>query len=169
MPRKSREEKNAYARAYYWAHREEQREKNRAYHAAHKEHLQAYARDYRKEYHVTHQDEIKEYSKKHGRTDEGRFSNLRKSAKQRKLELTLTFDEFCGLISQPCFYCKGLLPEAGSGVDRINSSIGYILENCRPCCTNCNLAKSDMTEDEFRKWIMKVYHSWADNPLAVKV
>jgi hypothetical protein len=43
-----------------------------------------------------------------------------------------------------------------NGIDRIDSSIGYILSNCRPCCRTCNVAKSDLSETEFWNWLTRI-------------
>jgi hypothetical protein len=40
-----------------------------------------------------------------------------------------------------------------NGVDRIDNSIGYTKENCVPCCTICNWAKSNRGVDEFKDYI----------------
>ncbi len=45
-----------------------------------------------------------------------------------------------------------------NGIDRIDSNVGYILENCVPCCFPCNFAKSDRTQKEFIAWVKKIYH-----------
>ena len=37
----------------------------------------------------------------------------------------------------------------GVGIDRIDSSIGYVVENCVPCCTLCNRMKSNLSGREF--------------------
>ena len=44
-----------------------------------------------------------------------------------------------------------------NGIDRVNSDIGYTKENSVTCCKYCNFAKHTMSEDDFYKWIRKVY------------
>lgn len=44
-----------------------------------------------------------------------------------------------------------------NGLDRIDSSKGYIYENVVPCCKKCNLAKSDMSYQDFINHIKKIY------------
>ena len=36
-----------------------------------------------------------------------------------------------------------------SGLDRVDNSIGYILENVVPCCVTCNSMKMAMSYNEF--------------------
>ena len=44
-----------------------------------------------------------------------------------------------------------------NGIDRVDSNIGYTIENSVPCCKYCNFAKHTMSEDDFYKWIRRVY------------
>jgi hypothetical protein len=60
-------------------------------------------------------------------------------AQNRKLEFTLTLNEFKSLVIQPCFFC-GEHDKPG-GVDRWDNTVGYVSENCRPCCSRCNHEK----------------------------
>ncbi len=98
---------------------------------------------------------------------EASFNALYKSyyhgAKGRSLCFDLTKLEFMQITKQPCFYC-GIKPHKefvatrnGSyiynGVDRYNSNTGYTTDNVVPCCTECNLAKSDRGVEEFVLWI----------------
>ena len=86
-----------------------------------------------------------------------RFSHLKSMAKRRGLECGLQFKDYSKLVSKPCYYCSGPLPLKGHGVDRVDSKKGYIKRNVRPCCTNCNLAKNDLSSKEFLKLITKIY------------
>lgn len=92
-------------------------------------------------------------------------------AKSRGLDFDVSFEEFVRLTSLNCFYC-GISPstvykgrrksksENGdyryNGLDRIDSSIGYTLNNVVPCCKHCNYAKRQMTYKEFKDWIFSV-------------
>jgi hypothetical protein len=44
-----------------------------------------------------------------------------------------------------------------NGVDRIDSSIGYLPENVVPCCGLCNWMKGDQTQAEFFKRVAEIY------------
>jgi len=94
------------------------------------------------------------------RTPESRYYVLHTNAKVRNLDVTITLEKYKNLISSHCFYCGGVLPETGSGIDRIDSKVGYVEGNCRPCCGQCNRAKTDMTESEFKEWVLRIYNSW---------
>jgi hypothetical protein len=107
----------------------------------------------------------REYSRLHRRgpiSAKVKYSRMVHDAKDRGLEATITLDEYKALQSQPCFYCQGQLPIQGSGLDRIDSSIGYVSGNVRPCCKSCNYAKSDLTESQFKEWILRIYNNWVN-------
>ena len=44
-----------------------------------------------------------------------------------------------------------------NGIDRVDSKVGYTESNSVSCCKYCNFAKHTMSEDEFYKWIRRVY------------
>jgi len=76
---------------------------------------------------------------KYNRTLGGRFARMKRGAKKREIPFELTKEQYANLvIGAICHYCGGILPEVGSGADRKNSSAGYSVENCVPCCRNCN-------------------------------
>lgn len=76
-----------------------------------------------------------------------REAEIQRNAKQRKLEYSLTHAEFMTFWQEPCFYCGD--PIKTIGLDRIDSSKGYILDNLRACCRVCNRMKSSLTADTF--------------------
>lgn len=45
-----------------------------------------------------------------------------------------------------------------NGIDRVNSDIGYEPGNCVSCCPICNTMKSDLTVEEFKNHIKKLYN-----------
>lgn len=71
------------------------------------------------------------------------WDSLRNAARLRDYPVTITFAQYKQLVSGAvCHYCSGPLPRAGSGVDRIDSALGYVPGNVVPCCTKCNRAKN---------------------------
>lgn len=93
------------------------------------------------------------------------------SAKKRGISFELTDNDFYYIIQQPCSYCgrekcnsvswerkrilttKEKLDFHYTGIDRIDSSIGYTLNNSVPCCKICNYAKNDLPIKDFEEWI----------------
>lgn len=99
-----------------------------------------------------------------------------KTAKKKGLEFNLERFLFVRLITDRCFYC-GVEPQnlcrptyepsdernlLYNGIDRIDSSKGYVEDNVVTCCSTCNYAKRSMTREQFLSWINRVYkHSVA--------
>lgn len=98
------------------------------------------------------------------------FTSFKGGARKRNLSFELTKEQVRDITQKDCVYC-GKPPQqemkAGNGsyfyngIDRINSKIGYTLENSVPCCGRCNRAKHIMMMDEFRDFIVTVYRHWA--------
>ena len=77
------------------------------------------------------------------------YTTYKKGAKDRNLEFNISYDEYEALVKLPCHYC-GIIQERGfNGIDRRNSSIGYIIENSVSCCPMCNYMKGPLTESIF--------------------
>jgi len=85
----------------------------------------------------------------------GSYTEYNKSAEKRNLKFEITKEEFINIISQKCNYCgvSGLCNRynvyGAGGIDRINSNKGYKLNNCVPCCGQCNIMKHDYTKQDF--------------------
>ena len=86
----------------------------------------------------------------------------------------LTFDEFVAICERPCSYCGDLFsqtqkgfkkngiiePHYGewkhNGIDRVQSDKGYTIDNCVPCCTFCNVAKMNLSAQEFLDHVERI-------------
>jgi hypothetical protein len=108
------------------------------------------------------------------------------NAKKRNYEFKLSLGQLKNICSQNCGYCgrppkedtslfNNKLSKANrrghvfdedyartcivkmNGVDRVDNSIGYIVENCVSCCGTCNRAKDTMSRLEFLNWIKEIY------------
>ena len=96
------------------------------------------------------------------------MSGIKSSARHRGYEFKLSKEKMREIMKKPCIYC-GVLPgtirTAGkhngsyiyNGIDRIDNSKGYIVDNCVPCCKICNFAKKGMSYSDFRNWVKKIY------------
>lgn len=96
------------------------------------------------------------------------YAMYRSDANKRNYNFNLSKAEFRKLTPSNCYYC-GINPQKiikgwsklsidyiYNGIDRINNTLGYELENCRSCCNICNKAKNDMTEVEFYDWVHRL-------------
>jgi len=88
----------------------------------------------------------------------------------RNIYWNLTFEQWSDMIQQSCHVC-GASPTLRegkvhmmvgtrvpiNGLDRIDNSIGYTLNNVRPCCSTCNYMKHRLNENEFLNHIKKIW------------
>ncbi len=88
------------------------------------------------------------------------FARYRRHAKTSDRKFTLSKEQFRELVKQNCYYC-GQEPnqiyksqnQTGeyiyNGLDRIDNTKGYIVDNVVPCCGVCNWMKRDLSQIEF--------------------
>jgi hypothetical protein len=86
-------------------------------------------------------------------SDRGKYASYKSQAKQRGFSFDLTLSQFSGLRSKCCNYCGS---KKLSGVDRVDSRLGYSLDNCVPCCGICNMMKGTLSVDKFMKVIDRI-------------
>jgi len=99
------------------------------------------------------------------------YAQCRKGASARNITFLISLEEFKKIITKDCYYC-GVEPRLSStskrynktttqikhnGVDRFDNTIGYVLNNCVPCCKFCNHMKRDYTKDDFLNHIKKIF------------
>ncbi len=94
------------------------------------------------------------------------YERTKYHAKKRGLVFELTPEECYDLSQRSCRYCGakpsnefrdvygGLLYY--SGLDRIDSNLGYVTGNVVPCCKDCNFAKGRKSVSEFLDWVRRV-------------
>ncbi len=93
----------------------------------------------------------------------------RRSAQKRGLPFDLTPTDAYRIFHSPCHYC-GRVPSQVrrtenhefwyNGIDRVDSSVGYVRGNVVPCCKICNLRKGKLSASEFRDWVTSVYRTF---------
>lgn len=70
-------------------------------------------------------------------------------AKSRNIGFELSKVEFEELVLMACYYCGSFNEKEVVGVDRLNSSKNYTLDNCVPCCKICNFMKGSLSKNIF--------------------
>lgn len=153
MPYKNKDDLKRNKREYYQKNKQVILAKQKSHNALHKDEKSQYDRTYyldnkeeklnaSKQHYYDNVEKIKEYRK----ALKGRFSRARSVAKREGREFLLTFDQYVAKTSEPCYYCDDFFPrvQQGIGLDRLNNSIGYTIENVVSCCKNCNQIKMDV-------------------------
>ena len=92
-------------------------------------------------------DRSRNYKTEMNKNKQTHFKQYFRGAIKRDYEFKLTFEEFCDLVSKACKYCGE--ENIVNGIDRVDNTKGYILENCVPCCELCNQMKLNHTVDKF--------------------
>lgn len=114
------------------------------------------------------------------RTPEGQcvttvMATYRVHARNKNKEFALTRDQFSSLLFAPCNYCgtdpcnQYLASSPGhtgtrakdilvfyNGVDRVDSTLGYTLDNVVTCCALCNQAKNDLSLKDWLNHCKKI-------------
>ena len=100
------------------------------------------------------------------------YASYRASARDRNLSFEITKDQFFSLTDSNCFYCNSKPSsvrknknDSGdyqyNGIDRIDNTKGYTLDNVVTCCKICNYAKNALSVNEFKSWAINIYNNWA--------
>lgn len=81
----------------------------------------------------------------------------------------ITFEEYLELIKLPCVYCgdtnSSFVTDRRdretmlryNGIDRLDSGIGYRKENVVPACKRCNIAKGELTPEQFKAHLKRIH------------
>jgi hypothetical protein len=103
------------------------------------------------------------------------FTYLIKRVRNKKFNTDININEFKNMVKRPCIYCgitnfytlEDLKYKTHqkisdtkisfNGLDRIDSSKGYLKNNTVSCCKNCNLAKNTLSQSEFFDLIRRIY------------
>lgn len=93
------------------------------------------------------------------------FKSYQREAKERGYSWNIDYDYFGVITKENCFYCNAEPKQKQrgdngdyiyNGIDRVDNSDGYEMNNIVPCCRKCNRAKDIMSFDEFKNWICAV-------------
>jgi len=107
-------------------------------------------------------EKVKEINEKKNNNIDYSYVNYKKSAEVKQLVFEFNKEEFVQIVESPCNYC-GIIQEKGfNGIDRLNSTIGYIKDNCVSCCAMCNYMKGCLDKNIF---IQRVEHIVTYNKL----
>ena len=96
--------------------------------------------------------------KKYRAKPENRFKKYKESAKSRGFAWKLSREQFMVHWQKPCTHCGEAIETIG--LDRVDSSKPYQVNNVEPCCSTCNRLKSD--------WDTKDWYAHMDKIMAFK-
>ena len=96
----------------------------------------------------------KNHFEKVKKTPENLWKTLRHQAKSKGKSFNITFEQFLLFFEKSCYYCGDKVESAG--LDRIDSSTGYSIENVVRACRKCNVAKGQMSIKEFLEHCKKI-------------
>lgn len=94
------------------------------------------------------------------------YDDIKRRSEKKEIECTLSTKQFKDIISRNCHYCgespkeKNIPKSNGfflaNGIDRVDNSVGYIYDNCVPCCETCNMMKRTHSVEEWLSHMKKV-------------
>jgi hypothetical protein len=99
-------------------------------------------------------EEEKLYKKQWRLNPNPRYEETKRTAKRRGIPFDLSFVDFVKFWKQDCHYCGD--PIQTIGLDRIDSRIGYVVDNLLPCCAFCNQFKRRWNYESFVARCIKI-------------
>jgi hypothetical protein len=156
--KRNQEKKKFYQQLYNRKNRQRFEQYHVEYREEHREKAKQYAYLYReqnpeqiKETKRANYEANKEKLRVSRQSPKGRFQVYKNSARCSGRLFELTFEEFMSFWNQPCFYCGQPIPTIG--LDRIDGSRGYSIDNIVSCCFVCNRGRNTMKQEEFIQYL----------------
>ncbi len=109
----------------------------------------------KRDYYKKNKEKILAENKVWTQTFKGRLFSYMRNAEQRGVKWLLTEEDFKSFWKKSCSYCGDEIETIG--IDRIDSAGDYELVNCKPCCSDCNRMKMELSEENFLKMIKKIH------------
>jgi hypothetical protein len=109
---------------------------------------------------LTHQGRIQgEYHAEYFADHKGcSYSGYKKRAETKQLDFHLTQDEFLQIRSEVCYLCGKMNTDTHvNGLDRLDSTKGYTIDNVKSCCGECNYMKKKYLIDELLDHLYAVH------------
>ena len=73
----------------------------------------------------------------------------KRRATLKSFEFSLTKLDHETITAKDCYICgKPNTQSHANGIDRYDNTIGYVLDNCRSCCGECNYMKREYSYDD---------------------
>lgn len=94
----------------------------------------------------------------------GRINSIKSNAKTRNINIEINNDTIESIINKQCYYCGD---DFAKGIDRLDSSKSYSIENCVPCCYVCNRMKNKYSKDLFLEKVYKIYKNHIESSTTI--
>ena len=115
---------------------------------------------YNKKWAEENKDKINKRRRNNADTPNGKFTRYKQSARRNNRKFNLSKKDFIKIIKQKCYYCNEYEENKNFvGIDRIDSNLGYVLDNCTPCCLICNRMKMALSIEKFMGKIKKIHEA----------
>lgn len=95
-----------------------------------------------------------------------RYERYIQNCKNKNREFSLSEEQFKEITSRKCFYCGGFNIAENNiisiedlkycGIDRVDNSRPYVIDNCVSCCNVCNRMKLELKMEDFIQHIKKI-------------
>jgi len=85
---------------------------------------------------------VRNYRKEKFNNIENFFKIYVSKSQPRGYSFNLQYEDFKKLVLSSCYYCGYKKDDEVNGIDRVDNSKGYELENCVTCCKTCNRMKN---------------------------
>lgn len=118
-------------------------------------------KEIKRKYYKNNKQKVLDSNKAWAQSQKGKYFSYKRSAEQRDILWELTESEFLNFWDKSCFYCGDSIKTIG--IDRIDSTLSYTLDNCVPCCSVCNKMKLNLTQDKFILQIRKIFKNMEKN------
>jgi hypothetical protein len=92
------------------------------------------------------------------------YNNYVNSASKKELNFDIDKEIYDSVTFNSCYLCgKENTDNHHNGLDRYDSSVGYVYDNIRPCCGTCNYMKKNLKYNDFMNKCLEIYHHFIKN------
>ena len=110
-----------------------------------------------KKWRLENPEKVKLINEKKINSMDSQYEVYKRCANEKQLDFEITIDEYKSIVQLPCHYC-GIVQEKGfNGMDRLDSSKGYVVDNVVSCCEMCNYMKKCLSPNVFIKIAEHIY------------
>lgn len=121
---------------------------------------------YQRDWYLKNKQKVNERSKQTATNINQRYTKSKHAAiKIRKIDWSITLEEFTNFNKLECFYCDGYFGKVSKscGLDRIDNNKGYHKDNVLSCCEICNKTRSNIFTVEETKLIIETVIKFREN------